>query len=182
MSTAYSDQGWGGYYDQTLDPTSSEGMGGLGMFVGDYGRVTTNDPAPAGDLRVRNGPGTEYQQIGGAEKGAVVEVLDGNAGADGSWAEIIFDGGQRWPAVQGYVKNTYLTPASGPQGPTPPAPWVNPPSTPVMPDVPYLPQPPQPQPSPAAPAAAAAKSNTVLYLALGAAGLAIVGGLYFAVK
>lgn len=73
----------------------------------DMAMVTTNDPAPAGDLIIRDKPnGT---QIGGAEKNGLVQVLDW--GSDG-WSKIAWGGGARRPAATGWAHTAYLKPAS----------------------------------------------------------------------
>src|SRR5437762_2361923 len=68
--------------------------------------VTTSDPAPSGDLIVRSGPNMASPQIGGAQKNEAVAVLNANAGSsDGfQWAQVSYGGGERWPAVTGFVK------------------------------------------------------------------------------
>lgn len=74
--------------------------------------VTTNDPSPAGDLKVLDSPSTSGRQIGGAPKGAIVTVMNMNASPE--FAEIIWGGGFGFPAhtrydgVRGFVKKKFL--------------------------------------------------------------------------
>lgn len=71
--------------------------------------VTTNDPPPSGDLIVRSSPSATAKQIGGAEKNGTVQVVNWNAdGPTGIFAEIIWSGGSRWPAVRGFARKAYL--------------------------------------------------------------------------
>lgn len=69
-------------------------------------KVTTNDPAPDGDLIIRDGPSATANQIGGAEKDGTVTVLDGASNAD--FAKITWDGGARWPAATGWAHKSAL--------------------------------------------------------------------------
>lgn len=79
-------------------------------------RVTTNDAPPGGDLKILASPGG--QQIGGADKNAVVVVLVADAGTDSSgskWSKIAWPGGSRQDPpsyspepVAGYVKAKFL--------------------------------------------------------------------------
>ena len=72
--------------------------------------VTTKDAPPLGDLIVRSSPSAGAPQIGGAEKGGFVTVVHPNADGAGIFAEIVWAGGARWPAVQGFAKNAFLKP------------------------------------------------------------------------
>ena len=67
--------------------------------------VTTNDPAPAGDLIVRSSPSATAPQIGGAEKNGTVTILDSS---DPTFAKIRWNGGSRWPAVTGFARKAFL--------------------------------------------------------------------------
>ncbi len=73
-------------------------------------KVTTNDPPPSGDLIMRDEPSDSAAQVpgGGAEKDGIVQVLDMNASPDGVWAMIIWPGGDRRPAAQGFAKKKFL--------------------------------------------------------------------------
>jgi hypothetical protein len=67
-------------------------------------QVTTNDPAPSGDLIIRDQPnGT---QIGGAEKDGMVTVINPNV--DGTFAQISWPGGSRLPAATGFARKAFL--------------------------------------------------------------------------
>lgn len=68
-------------------------------------RVTTNDAPPAGDLIVRSAPSATAPQIGGADKGAIVNVLRDLPGTE--FAEIETAGG-RWKAVKGFARKKFL--------------------------------------------------------------------------
>lgn len=74
--------------------------------------VTTNDPSPAGDLKVLDAPNASARQIGGAPKGGMVTVMNMNASPE--FAEIIWGGGFGFPAhtrydgVRGFVKKRFL--------------------------------------------------------------------------
>jgi uncharacterized protein YgiM (DUF1202 family) len=72
------------------------------------GIVTTNDPAPSGDLIIRSGPSNSASQIGGAGKNTKVTILDWNASADGVWAKITGAGALQWPGATGYAKKAYI--------------------------------------------------------------------------
>jgi hypothetical protein len=72
--------------------------------------ITTTNAPPLGDLIVRSSPSASAEQIGGAEKGGMVTVVNSNASGDGVFAEIIWPGGVRWPAVHGFAKNAFLRP------------------------------------------------------------------------
>ncbi len=67
--------------------------------------VTTNDPAPSGDLIIRSAPSATAGQIGGAEKNGTVTVLDSS---DATFAKIQWSGGPRWPACTGFARKAYL--------------------------------------------------------------------------
>ncbi len=67
-------------------------------------QVTTNDPAPSGDLVIRDQPnGT---QIGGAEKDGLVVVINPNV--DGDFAQISWAGGSRLGPAQGFAHKAFL--------------------------------------------------------------------------
>ena len=85
--------------------------------------VTTNDPAPAGDLRIMSAPthGSGGAQVGGAEKAGKVDILTWNAGTSAAnnktassgeegviWSYVRWPGGSRLPAATGYVPQKYL--------------------------------------------------------------------------
>lgn len=67
--------------------------------------VTTMQPAPSGDLIIRNAP--NGSQIGGAEKNGTVIVIIPDVG-DGIFAEIDWPGGNRLPAARGFAKKKFL--------------------------------------------------------------------------
>lgn len=71
--------------------------------VGQQAIVTTNDPAPSGDLIIRNRPGGT--QIGGAEKGGRVAIIQQ---VDDTWAEVQWPGGSRHPAARGFARKAFL--------------------------------------------------------------------------
>ena len=104
--------------------------------------VTTNDPPPAGDLKIHSAPSSSAPQIGGADKGAIVEVVT-EAGLPSGWAKVGTFGSARNPQVVGYAALAYLTPIAGqgqvaptPSGPAP-APVPNVPGvTPIAPSAP----------------------------------------------
>lgn len=75
-----------------------------------YARVSTNDPAPSGDLYIVPKPGAAGIPGVGAEKNGIVEVLEWNATPDGVWSKIAWGGGSRLKAVTGYAKRKYLMP------------------------------------------------------------------------
>lgn len=90
--------------------------------------VTTNDPAPAGDLRIMAAPShaSGVAQVGGAEKSGAVDVLSWNAGTSASnnkpakageeglvWSYVRWPGGSRLPAATGYVPQKYLKLSTG---------------------------------------------------------------------
>lgn len=72
---------------------------------GQQARVTTNDPAPSGDLIIRSGPSASASQIGGAEKNGTVTVLDAS---DPTFAKISWGGGSRLPAATGFARKAFL--------------------------------------------------------------------------
>lgn len=78
---------------------------------GQKARVTTNDPAPAGDLLIRVEPSDSAQVVdgGGAEKGGTVTIIELKASPDGVWSQIFWPGGSRRPAARGYAKTQFLT-------------------------------------------------------------------------
>lgn len=75
-------------------------------------KVTTNDPAPDGDLIMRDAPSESGTQVpgGGAEKDGIVQLINANASGDGVWAEINWPGGSRRPAAHGFAKAKFLAP------------------------------------------------------------------------
>lgn len=92
-------------------------------------RVTTADPAPAGDLIIRSAPKATAPQVGAAEKNGLVQVLNWNASTD--FAQVRWPGGSRRPAATGYAAKRFLALASAPSPAPGPAPA--PPPTPVLP-------------------------------------------------
>jgi hypothetical protein len=86
-----------------LRPVSNEVIPPAAV-IGRKAVVTTNDPAPAGDLIVRSQPNPTATQIGGADKGGTVTII---REVDGTWAEVLWPGG-RHPKVQGFVRKAYL--------------------------------------------------------------------------
>jgi hypothetical protein len=72
--------------------------------IGAKAVVTTNDPAPAGDLIVRAQPNPTAPQIGGIDKNGVVTII---RDVDTTWAEVLWSGG-RLPRVQGFARKAYL--------------------------------------------------------------------------
>jgi hypothetical protein len=70
-------------------------------------RVQTNDPAPLGDLIIRSGPSLSSPQIGGAEKGGLVTVLDSGQ-VQGDFTHVDWAGGSRLPAAQGFAHTSAL--------------------------------------------------------------------------
>lgn len=72
-------------------------------------QVTTNDPAPAGDLWIRSSPSMSGVIISSADKNSIVEVLeaDSSRSEPGVWAKIKSPGGRAGAAV-GYSKKAYL--------------------------------------------------------------------------
>lgn len=90
--------------------------------------VTTNDPAPAGDLRIMGAPShaAGVPQVGGAEKSGSVDVITWNAGTSAAnnkpakpgeestiWSYVRWSGGSRLPAATGYVPQKYLRLSTG---------------------------------------------------------------------
>lgn len=67
--------------------------------------VSTNDPAPAGDLIIRSSPSGSAQQIGGAEKNGTVIIVDSS---DATFAKIQWGGGSRLPAATGFARKAFL--------------------------------------------------------------------------
>ncbi len=70
-------------------------------------QVTTNDPPPSGDLIIRSGPSTSAPQIGGAEKGGLVVVLDSTS-VTADFTKISWPGGSRLPAAEGFAHTSAL--------------------------------------------------------------------------
>lgn len=169
------DQGFAGYYDATLTPDATVGMGDLASWLAaggsKFARVATNDPPPDGDLKIRSGPGTSYDQIGGAEKDAIVTILD--VSEDGSWARIAWGGGVRRAPATGWASTRFLLETDEP-------PPFGPPPPPALPGViiePPAPIGPAPRPGNLKPASEKDEGIPTPVLAL--AGVAIVGlGIY----
>lgn len=88
-----------------------------------YAKVTTRDPAPAGDLTVRSGPSSTASPLGAADKDSTVVVL--NWEASPTYAQVQTTGGRNLP-VTGYAAKAYLTLSAAPP-------------TPAMPNLPGLP-------------------------------------------
>jgi hypothetical protein len=90
----------------TPDPTAA-GSGALQAQTnpGQQARVTTNDPAPSGDLVIRAAPDASSQQIGGAEKDGIVFILED---AGNGFSQISWPGGSRLPAAQGFAHTQFL--------------------------------------------------------------------------
>lgn len=103
-----------------------------------FARVTTNDPPPDGDLKIRNAPSATARQTGGAAKDSVVAVLQWNADGNNLWSRIISTSGGKggWLPGTGFVPQRFLKPASAP-GPIP-----------APPDILPFPPPPGPTPGP----------------------------------
>jgi hypothetical protein len=162
--------GYDGYptsYDARIFNTA--GMAGLGYlggapngYVGNA-TVTTNDPPPAGDLKIHSAPSASSPQIGGADKDAIVEVVT-EPGLPAGWGKVGTFGSPRNPQVVGYAALAYLTPIKG-QGQVEPATPGDPPS-PGVPNVPGLPSVPEP-------------SSTLRYGLIGLAVLAAGGAAYY---
>lgn len=72
-------------------------------------RVTTQDPAPAGDLIIRSAPDPSAAQLGGAEKDGVVTIVNQNASPDGVWSQIVWPGGSRLPPAAGFARSAFLS-------------------------------------------------------------------------
>ncbi len=84
----------------------AKGNSGDGVAAqGQRAIVTTNDPAPSGDLIIRNAPNASAAQIGGAEKNGTVTVLDSS---DPVFARIQWGGGSRLPAATGFARKAFL--------------------------------------------------------------------------
>lgn len=69
--------------------------------------VSTNDPAPQGDLIIRSGPSLNSPQVGGAEKGGLVTVLDSGA-VNADFTKVSWPGGNRLPAADGFAHTSAL--------------------------------------------------------------------------
>lgn len=94
---------------QLLIEQSGQLGGSDGTAVpGQRARVTTNDPAPSGDLIIRSAPSQSASQIGGAEKDAIVLILDART-QDATFAKISWAGGPRRPPAEGFAKKAFLT-------------------------------------------------------------------------
>lgn len=82
-------------------------------------RVTTHDPAPLGDLSIRVAPDDSAAKVpgGGAEKDGIVAVVNENVSP--TYAEVIWPGGDRRPAAQGFAHKAFLAflPAGDPAAP-----------------------------------------------------------------
>jgi LPXTG-motif cell wall-anchored protein len=167
------------YGSNDQDIFGSDGMAGFGMGATDDGyvgnaTVTTNDPAPAGDLKVHSAPNASAPQIGGADKGAVVEVVT-EPGLPPGWGKVGTFASARNAAVVGYASLAYLTPIAG-TGRDIPQPAVVVPGTPVVPVVPVVPG------QPVAPGAPAAADDSTFYVALGAGALLLGAAAYFLLR
>ncbi len=68
-------------------------------------RITTNDPAPSGDVYLRTSPTAAGIPGVGAEKNGIVTVLSN----EGLWCRVSWPGGTRLGPATGYVKTQYLT-------------------------------------------------------------------------
>lgn len=92
-----------------VNPTSGGGGGSDERKV-DVATIITNDPAPAGDLRVLEKANASARQVGGASKNGKVEVLtaDASSAEPGVWAEIRWDGDERNAPTQGFVRSKFL--------------------------------------------------------------------------
>lgn len=86
---------------QLTKSSSGDGVAAAGQRA----IVTTNDPAPSGDLIIRSSPSASAPQIGGAEKNGTVTVLDSS---DPTFARIQWDGGSRLPAATGFSRKAFL--------------------------------------------------------------------------
>jgi hypothetical protein len=86
---------------QLAKGNSGDGVAALGQRA----VVTTNDPAPSGDLIIRSAASTSAPQIGGAEKNGTVTILDSS---DPVFARIQWGGGSRLPAATGFSKKQFL--------------------------------------------------------------------------
>jgi hypothetical protein len=78
-------------------------------------RVTTNDPAPSGDLFIVASPGRAGTPGVGAEKNGLVDVLNPLPvmGSDGNlWLNVRWNGGSRLGPVTGFAKAKFLVPVS----------------------------------------------------------------------
>ena len=78
-------------------------------------RVTTNDPAPSGDLFIVSAPGQAGTPGVGAEKNGLVDVLNPIPvpGSDGNlWLNVRWNGGSRLGPVTGFAKAKFLVPVS----------------------------------------------------------------------
>lgn len=116
-------------------------------------RVVTNDPAPAGDLAIRTSPSDSAPQIAGG--GAEKDgIVAILDDSDPTYAQVVWPGGARRPAGTGFAHKKFLS---------------------VLPGG-----------DPAAPGAAPVDSSglsTGAMVAIGAAALAVVGGIaWFALK
>ncbi len=92
------------------DALSAQNIAAATQGVGPKATVTTNDPAPAGDLIMRVAPNDASPMVpgGGAEKGGQVTIVNPNASFDGVWAEIFWPGGSRRPSAKGFAKKKFL--------------------------------------------------------------------------
>lgn len=159
------------YDDDVFSSDGLAGLAGLGAlpdgYVG-FATVTTNDPAPAGDLKIHAGPSASSPQIGGADKGSPVAVRGDMPAAPG-WAYVENTSGPsfRNAQVKGYAALAYLSPLSDTPTPVPP----------VIP-VPGLPNLPAPPPGDVP----AEDSSTLFYVAAGAAAIVLGGAAYFLLR
>ena len=122
-------------------------------------------------LRVRAGPGTNYQQLGELPFGAIVEAT--GRSADGRWWQIVYQGKAAWISADYVVasQEAYALPVTSaapqpaipsppPAAQPPPPPPLSPPPPPPPPQPPVAPQPAPSQPS-APPAAGGCPTGCV---------------------
>ncbi len=93
---------------QANDPNVQIGINpDLNPTTTQLARVSTNDPPPSGDLIVRSGPSLNSPQIGAAEKGGLVTVLDSTS-VSADFTKISWPGGDRLPAATGFAHTSAL--------------------------------------------------------------------------
>lgn len=78
------------------------------VHVEGQARVVTRDPAPAGDLIVRETPSTGGNVLGMIEKDSIVAVLRSATAFDNRFVAVQWRGGNRHPPVTGFVLKQYL--------------------------------------------------------------------------
>ncbi len=157
--------------DYHMGALGALGLGGFGFGLGGLpdgwtgdATVTTSDPAPAGDLKVHSGPSASSPQIGGADKGSTVVVVE-EPGLPAGWGKVGTIASERNPQVVGYASLAYLTAVPGTGR-------VIAPNDPgVLPTLPGLPSVPE-----------VSGMSLTKKILLGAAGLAAAAGIYYAVK